>query len=381
MQRLELIGQVAGDVVRIAVYLAVAASSQADEVVVLGDDLPGRPREVDLEDGHVASEIRDVEDQVVGEEGGVSPDDPADAERGETELVSGGRDGVDPLDAEVPHELWCAERGDEATRGGIDVDGDVETGPSFQVVEGGGQGGDVFVAARVGDPKGGHHQDGVLVDLLEHLLWLHAEAAWCHADLADLDVPVASELVPDDLDRAADHVGLIGRLARLRTCLSPAPLGRHAGEHAGLRGADGRGPDRVGALGRVPQVGQHVDASLLELSWMRVLVLVNQVLVLPVDHQGGDVGLLPGLAEGGEVLARVAIQEQLVLDDLEGIGGVEGVVGELVARQRLLDVLADVDRRLEVLLDGLAVVERHRTSSSCARAALGSSRPSLSGRP
>ena len=139
---------------------------------------------------------------------------------------------MDPLDVEVPHELWCAERGDEATRGGIDVDGDVETGPSFQVVEGGGQRCDVLIGAGVGHPEGRHHQDGVLVHLGQHLLWIHAEASRRHADLTDLDVPVASELVPDDLDRTTDDVGLVGRLARLGTCLSPAPLGGHAGEHA-----------------------------------------------------------------------------------------------------------------------------------------------------
>jgi hypothetical protein len=58
---------------------AVPLVTEPQEVVVAGDDLPGGPGEVDLEDRHVAAQIVDVEDEIVGELGGVPPDDPAGA--------------------------------------------------------------------------------------------------------------------------------------------------------------------------------------------------------------------------------------------------------------------------------------------------------------
>ena len=106
-----------------------------------------------------------------------------------------------------------------------------------------------------------------------------------HRDLAHLDVPVAGELVPHHLHRAAHHVRLVGRLALGPPLGPPPPLGRHARQHAGLRGADGRGADGVGRLGRVPQVGQHVHAAPLDLGGLRVLVLVDHVLVDRQLHQ------------------------------------------------------------------------------------------------
>ena len=80
-------------------------------------------------------------------------------------------------------------------------------------------------------------------------------------------------------------------------------------------------------VGRVPQVGQHVDAAPLELGRLGILVLVDQVLVDAEVHQLVDLRLLPGLAEGGQVLAGVAVEEQLVGDRLERLGRPHLVVG------------------------------------------------------
>ena len=65
----------------------VPLEPEAEEVVVLRDDLPGRAGEVDLEDRHVAAQVVDMEHQVLGEFLAVSPDDPADPQRSQPELV------------------------------------------------------------------------------------------------------------------------------------------------------------------------------------------------------------------------------------------------------------------------------------------------------
>jgi hypothetical protein len=44
-------------------------------------------------------------------------------------------------------------------------------------------------------------------------------------------------------------------------------------------------PMVLAGIGRVPQVGQHVDAAHFELGRLRVLVLVDHVLVERLGHQ------------------------------------------------------------------------------------------------
>src|SRR5262249_31979345 len=84
--------EVLPDVVGGLMDLPVALEAQAQEVVVAGDDLPGRPGKVDLEDRHVAAQVVDVEDQVVRQFGGVAPDDPAHPEGSQPALVPRGGD-------------------------------------------------------------------------------------------------------------------------------------------------------------------------------------------------------------------------------------------------------------------------------------------------
>src|SRR5271166_726254 len=48
--------------------IAVTLAPESHEIVILGDDLSGGPREVDGEGGHLAAEIVHVEDETSGEE-------------------------------------------------------------------------------------------------------------------------------------------------------------------------------------------------------------------------------------------------------------------------------------------------------------------------
>jgi hypothetical protein len=55
-----------------------------------------------------------------------------------------------------------------------------------------------------------------------------------------------------------------------------------------------------------------VHAPPLDLGGLRVLILVDHVLAGRKRHQAHHLRLHPGLAERGQVLARVAIEHQLV---------------------------------------------------------------------
>jgi hypothetical protein len=80
----------------------------------------------------------------------------------------------------------------------------------------------------------------------------------------------------------------------------------------------------------MPKVGQHVDAAPFQLSGLRVLVGVDEVLVHRQRHQLKDLGLDPGLAERGQVLPGVAIEQQLISHQLERLPGQRLVPGEPV---------------------------------------------------
>ena len=121
----------------------------------------------------------------------------------------------------------------------------------------------------------------------------------------------------------------------------PAPLGRHAGQHAGLGGADGRGPDGVGRLRGVPQVGQHVHAAP---SRSRPSAGTRPCRSCSCRWTGPSSAwtsrLLPGLAERGQVLAGVAVEHELVGHQLERVPRQSLVPGEPVLRHGLGQVLA-----------------------------------------
>jgi hypothetical protein len=62
----DLVGQVAGVLVPGLMDLPVALPTEPKEAVVLGDDLAARAGEVQRERRHVAAEVVDLEDQLLG---------------------------------------------------------------------------------------------------------------------------------------------------------------------------------------------------------------------------------------------------------------------------------------------------------------------------
>lgn len=209
-------------------------------------------------------------------------------------------------------------------------------------VEGGGDLGDRLVVAGVGDAEDRDDPDGVLVDVRGELMGEQAGGAGLQRHLAQFHVEVAGELLPADLHRSADQVGAVGRLALGAAAGAPAPFEGEPAEHRGLAGAGGGAAGR-GAAGRgVPQVGEDVDAARLDLGGLRVLVLVDHVLVDALAHQTAGAVVRPGGAEGGQVLGRVAVEQQFVVEQ-----GVDDLGGRVLLRHPVLGQYLAAERGRE----------------------------------
>jgi len=330
VELVELLGQPDADLFAAVGDLGVSAAAEADEVVVLGGNLSAGTGEVEGEGGHVSAEVFHVEDQLFGEVLGVAPDGPSAAERRQAELVAGGVDGLDARQAEIPDDRRMDEGGNEASAGTIDVDGDVETLALLEVVEGLDDVFDGFVDEGVGEAERGDDTDSVLVTALEDFVGGHHESRAFAGDLAHFDVEVAAELVPADLYRAADEIGTGNVFAFGAAKVAPACPHGEAAEHGGFAGACGGAADGSGGVGRVPEIGNHVNAAGFELRHLRILFLVDHVLVDALVHELADFGLEPGLAEGGDVLPGVAVEQELVVHELISRGRVSLVLWHLV---------------------------------------------------
>ena len=68
-----------------------------------------------------------------------------------------------------------------------------------------------------------------------------------------------------------------------------------------------------------------------------------------------DLRLFPGLAEGRQILAGVAVEKQFVLNHLEYVVGKAFVIRELVFRHRLGEVAAREDRIHERIADVISI--------------------------
>lgn len=315
---------VGGDVHRVLLDLAVALESEPDEVVVLPEDLRRRAREVEPDLRDAGPEVIDRERHLVGKIFLVFPDDPAQPRVDQSELVARGRDGEHPFQAEVPLPFGVQEGEDEASRGGIDMDRDLESGPAVVGVERLVEPLDVVVEPRPGDAGDRHDADRILVAEPERRLDVERRVLHVDRHGAQLDLPQLAELLPDDLVGRTHHqVGFVEGLAGSLAAVAPAEPGCHAAQHAGLRRADARSsglPLRL--LGRVPEVGEDVQAAAAHDGHARVLRLVDVIDVDRLVHQPGGVVVHVGRDERGQVQARLGLGVGLLLDHLVGhLGG------------------------------------------------------------
>ena len=149
-----------------------------------------------------------------------------------------------------------------------------------------------------------------------------------------LDVEVAAELLPHDVDVAAeDEVGPVGRQAGRLAAAAPLPLQRQRAEHDRLGRALGA---RAGRLARrVEEVGEHAHAALLDLGGARVLRVVDEVAVQVLGDDPLRLRLHPGRDERGQVARRVTLEREVLVHEPHGVGRGHPVLGERRARHLL----------------------------------------------
>lgn len=195
-------------------------------------------------------------------------------------LVTRNIDRHDFLASEVPLQIRDDERSDETTTGGINVDGSINVSLNEEIVDSL----DVLVLTSVGGTQNDADTNGVLVTQRDRLLWVNDVPlrSAVHESLVHLEV--AAGLFPADLDgRGHDQVGLVCGLALGLAALLPAPLHGQDGEHDGLGGTNRRGADAAG--GSVEEITNHVDTSVLDLSTLGVLFIINEVLGEGISHE------------------------------------------------------------------------------------------------
>ena len=99
---------------------AVAVLAQADQLVVLAQNLGSTTREIESKGSLVSTKVVDVEDQLSRQVLGVTPDAPTDTGVDQTVLVARNVDRDDLLETEVPDEVRVDEGCNETTGCGID---------------------------------------------------------------------------------------------------------------------------------------------------------------------------------------------------------------------------------------------------------------------
>lgn len=269
--------------------IAVALEPKVHEVEVLRDDRVRGARKVERERVLDRAEVVQLEDEVLREELLRAPDDPADTDVRETELVPGGVDRDHARDAEVPLKFGVGEGRDEAAGCAVDVNGHGVAGARLVLVEEVGHLFDGLVVTGVGaymivrsaafcadrpsvrTSKNDIDTDGVLVDVFHRALRVEPVLALLGDGYQTaLNVEVAGELFECDLCVRAHHdvgTGLVDRLSGRLALLLPDALHRKPAELDGLGRASSGGSDRLVRGGCVPQISELGDAAGMEDLW------------------------------------------------------------------------------------------------------------------
>ena len=178
-----------------------------------------------------------------------------------------------------------------------------------------------------------------------------------HGDFAQLDVPVAGELVPTHLNGPADEVWFVRRQTSCPPALAPFPQQGHTAEHRRLARAGRRCAEGVLRLGRVPEVGEDVDTPRLNRRGLRILVLVDHVLIECLAHEVPNFGLQPGLAKRRKVLTRIAVEDQLVGNEPICVPRELLALGHLELRQARRELCRGENLVEDLVTDGVAFVQ------------------------
>ena len=232
-------------------------------------------------------------------------------------------------------------RSDKTTAGRVDVQRNVQTLLLFEIVESRRDCFDWFILERIGQSKSGNDAYGIFVATFENFFGRHQQAIAFARNLAQFDTEKFGKFLPADVDGAADQVGAATRTALHFTFALPAQLHGDAAENGSFTGADGGTANASGGVGRSPKVGQHANTARFDFRHLRIFVAVHHIFVETFVHQFVDLWLDPGLAEGGKILAGIAIKEQLIVDELVRNVGIVAGDGECVLGQRLRRKIGD----------------------------------------
>jgi hypothetical protein len=217
-----------------------------------------------------------VEHEVLREVAALAEHEPTDPWIHQSELVAGDVDRAHLLQPEVPGCVREHERPEEPAARRVYAERHVEPAVVFEVHEQRVDPRDVVGMAGKRRAEHGRDPDCVLVHVGLDVVWADRVLVRGQGNDPGLDVEIAAELLPDDVDVAAEHeVGAVGGLAGGLAALAPFPLQRQGAQDDRLRRALSA---RAGRLtGGVEQVGDHPDASLLDHRRLRILGVVDEV--------------------------------------------------------------------------------------------------------
>lgn len=167
---------------------------QAQELVVLADDLGGSAREVEGDAALQRTQVIAVEYEVLRQRLGIAPNGPAQPRVHQAVLVTGNVDGGQVGQAEVKHDLWEHKWGHERPRGAIHMNHNVPPILGIQLTHCSIDAGDVLELPGVRAAKDCHHANRVLITLRRQQLRSRNVASFFRRNVARFDVPVATEL-------------------------------------------------------------------------------------------------------------------------------------------------------------------------------------------
>jgi len=192
----EGVGEVVSSVGEVRHDGAITVLAEADELVVLTDDLGGTFGKVKGEGSLVSSEVVDIEDELFREVFGGSPDDPAYTGVNESILVTTGVDRHNLLESEIPLKFRYNERSYKSTTGSINVNDRIDILLDQQIIDSL----SIFVLPSICCAKNDTDTNRVLIHKLDSLLRINDVSLRRAVNILLLDLEVSGGLLPADLD-------------------------------------------------------------------------------------------------------------------------------------------------------------------------------------
>ena len=182
------------------------------------------------------------------------------------------------------------------------MDRDVDACALLQGIEGGLQLLDRFVTAVKGAAEDTHNANGVAITEGARFLDTQLQTLRRDRHHFGLHIEVGAELVPADLGVTTHHqVGTVVGEAGGLAALAPMPAHHQAAQHAGLTGTRGGGAHRLIRVGSMPEIGDDLEAALLNLRSLGIFVLIDHIFFGALLHQLPRLWLHPSSNKRGQI--------------------------------------------------------------------------------